>query len=141
LKVRKVLSIVSVALLSILTLQGCLTDTGMRGAGVGAGVGGIAGALVDRHNPYRGALIGAALGAFAGGAISEIAAQTARQAAIQNRPVEYRDEQNRPIIQAIPAGYNYNPQQGRCRVVKIIHNKVIEDGQVVLDKEQEVCVP
>jgi len=58
---RKILSLAAVLALSAFLLSCTVPQS--RGAGVGAGVGGVAGALLDRENPWRGGVIGATLGA------------------------------------------------------------------------------
>jgi hypothetical protein len=52
---------------------GCATPQGVAGAGLGAVVGGVSGALIDRGNPVRGAAIGGGLGAVLGGGLGDIA--------------------------------------------------------------------
>lgn len=64
-----------------------------QGVRAGAAVGGVAGALLDRHNPWRGGVIGAVLGGVFGGAITEFSARGANKAAVYNQPVEYRAEE------------------------------------------------
>ena len=50
------------AVLALLTLSmSCATPQG-KGAAVGAGVGGAAGAMLDHNNPWRGGVIGAGAG-------------------------------------------------------------------------------
>lgn len=53
--------------------SGCATPQGVQGAGLGAVVGGVSGALIDRGNPVRGAAIGGGLGAVLGGGLGDIA--------------------------------------------------------------------
>ncbi|MBI5584509.1 MAG: hypothetical protein HY892_11865 [Deltaproteobacteria bacterium] len=57
----------------LLFASGCATQQGAQGAGLGAIVGGVSGALIDRGNPFRGAAIGGGLGAVLGGGLGEIA--------------------------------------------------------------------
>jgi hypothetical protein len=57
----------------MLLTSGCATPQGVAGAGVGAVVGGVSGALIDRGNPGRGAVIGGGLGAILGGGLGDIA--------------------------------------------------------------------
>ncbi len=117
-------------------LSGCATPTTPRtyeGAGAGALIGGIAGALLDSHNPWRGGIIGGALGLVAGATITELSARAAREASMSNRPVEYRTEDGRGIYRAEPQGYN---QGTRCSK---IHERVWQDGQLVKNQVREVC--
>lgn len=58
-----------------LLLPACASQSGYQGATAGAAVGGIAGALLEPRNPWRGAVIGGALGATFGGAMGEISNQ------------------------------------------------------------------
>lgn len=57
----------------LLFSSGCSTPQGAQGAGLGAVVGGVSGALIDKGNPWRGAAIGGGLGAVFGGGLGEIA--------------------------------------------------------------------
>lgn len=57
----------------VLFSSGCATPQGVAGAGLGAVVGGVSGALIDRGNPGRGAAIGGGLGAVLGGGLGDIA--------------------------------------------------------------------
>lgn len=60
----------------LLFASGCATQQGAQGAGLGAVVGGVSGALIDKGNPWRGAAIGGGLGAVFGGGLGEIAGST-----------------------------------------------------------------
>jgi len=71
-----------------------------EGAAVGGAAGGIAGALLDSKNHWRGGVIGAAIGALAGATIADVSVRGARDAARQNRPVEYRTEDGRGYYRA-----------------------------------------
>jgi hypothetical protein len=57
----------------MLLSNGCATPQGVAGAGLGAVVGGVSGALIDHGNPIRGAAIGGGLGAVLGGGLGDIA--------------------------------------------------------------------
>ncbi len=103
------------------------------GAGAGAVLGGIAGALLDRHNPWRGGLIGAGIGGLFGGTVTELSARASREAAMNNHPVEYRTEDGRGIYRADPEGYN---AETKCHK---IHERVWEDGKLMKDEIKEVC--
>jgi hypothetical protein len=102
-----------------------------QGAGVGAAGGAIAGALIDKNNRWRGAVIGGVLGAVLGGTITEIASRAAREAAINNRPVEYRSEDGRERVYAEPVA-----SRGNCKIVK---TNYYQDGKLVKVEEKEVC--
>ena len=104
----------------------------VQGGAVGAGVGGLAGALLD-SNPWRGGVIGAALGGVLGATLGQISDRGAREAAANNRPVEYRTTDGRGYYRAEPEGYN---PQTKCHKV---HEKVYENGRLVRDHIKEVC--
>jgi outer membrane lipoprotein SlyB len=132
-KVKKIISLLSiVVLMSILTACATTPHT-YEGAGAGAVLGGVAGALLDRHNPWRGGIIGAAIGAVAGGTFVELSARASRESALSGRPVEYRTEDGRGVYRADPMGYD-----GSTRCSKI-HERAWEDGRLVKDQIKEVC--
>ncbi|QWK19000.1 MAG: glycine zipper 2TM domain-containing protein [Hydrogenobacter thermophilus] len=125
---------VALFMVSVMFLAGCGQVTSERtyqGAGVGAAGGAIAGALIDKENRWRGAVIGGVLGAIIGGTITEISARAAREAAINNRPVEYRSEDGRERVYAEPIA-----SRGRCKIVK---TNYYQDGKLVKVEEKEVC--
>jgi hypothetical protein len=125
---------VALFMVSVMFLAGCGQVTSERtyqGAGVGAAGGAIAGALIDKGNRWRGAVIGGVLGAIIGGTITEISARAAREAAINNRPVEYRSEDGRERVYAEPIA-----SRGRCKIVK---TNYYQDGKLVKVEEKEVC--
>jgi len=101
------------------------------GAAVGGAVGAAAGALLDKENRWRGAVIGGALGAVLGGTVTEIAQRASREAAMANRPVEYRSEDGRQRVYAEPVA-----SRGNCRIVKTTY---YQDGKPVKVEEREVC--
>jgi len=111
---------------------GC-TQYHAQGAGVGGAMGGVAGALLDSSNPWRGGVWGAVLGAIAGASLTEISMQGSRQAAEANRPVEYRTADGRGRYEAYPVDYN---AQTKCHKVQ---ERVWEDGRLVKDQIKEVC--
>jgi hypothetical protein len=125
-----------VSLLLILALLGLVsgcTEYHAQGAGVGAVLGGIAGALLDHRNPWRGGVIGAALGGVAGATLTDISMRASQEAATSGRPVEYRTEDGRGVYRADPVG---GDEQTRC---KKVHERVWEDGKLVKDNIREVC--
>jgi len=128
---KKVISLVFIVILMSVTF-GC-TQYHAQGAGAGAVIGGIAGALIDSRNPWRGGVIGGALGAVAGATLTDISMRASREAAVSGRPVEYRTEDGRGVYQAEPLEYN---AQTKCRKVQ---EKVWEDGRLVKDQVREVC--
>jgi uncharacterized protein YcfJ len=103
------------------------------GSTSGSAIGGIAGALLDQRNPWRGGVIGAALGAIAGATIADISLQGAREAAYAGRPVEYRTESNRAYYYAEPLGYD---DERRCRRVR---EKTFVDGRLVKQRIIVIC--
>jgi len=126
----------TVGMIAVITLLigviGC-TEYHARGAGVGGAVGGVAGALLDHSNPWRGGVWGAVLGAIAGATLTEISMQGAREAAQYNRPVEYRTADGRGIYEAYPLGVD---AQTKCHKVQ---ERVWEDGRLIKDRIKEVC--
>lgn len=129
-----ILKIVSgVVALSLLWLVVACTQYHAQGAGAGGIIGGIAGALLDRKNPWRGGVIGGALGAVAGATLSDISMKASREAASTGKPVEYRTEDGRGVYRAEPMEYN---ARTKCRKVS---EKVWEEGKLVKDQIREVC--
>jgi hypothetical protein len=116
----------------LISLFGC-TPYHARGAGTGAAIGGVAGALLDYRHPWRGGVIGAALGAVVGATLVDISMRASQEAAASGRPVEYRTEDGRGVYRAEPV--DYDPHT-RCNK---IHEKVWEDGKLVKDEVREVC--
>ncbi|RMH01212.1 MAG: glycine zipper 2TM domain-containing protein, partial [Aquificota bacterium] len=90
-----------------------------------------AGALIDKNNRWRGAVIGGVLGAVIGGTITEIASRAAKEAAVANKPVEYRSEDGRERVYAEPVA-----SRGQCKVVKTSY---YQNGKLVKVEEREVC--
>ncbi len=108
-----------------------------EGAGAGAVVGGVAGALLDHKNPWRGGVIGAALGAVLGATIADISVRGSREAYQSGRPVEYRTEDGRGYYRAEPqSDYYYRDPYTKCRKVR---ERVWENDRLVKDTVKEVC--
>jgi hypothetical protein len=128
---KKIISLLIILSLIIFAF-GC-TEYHARGAGTGAVLGGIAGALLDHKNPWRGGVIGAALGGVAGATITEISMKGSQEAAVSGHPVEYRTEDGTGVYRAEPVGYD---AQTKCHKV---HERVWENGQLVKDTVREVC--
>jgi hypothetical protein len=118
--------------LSVFTTS-CIYPHQPAGSATGSAMGGIAGAILDTRNPWRGGIIGAALGAIAGATIADISAEGARQAAMANRPVEYRSEDHRARYYAEPFGYE---PETRCRRVR---EKTYVDGRLVKKRVIIIC--
>jgi hypothetical protein len=128
---KKIIAIIAVLALIVLTF-GC-TQYHAQGAGTGAALGGAAGAMLDHSNPWRGGVWGAVLGAIAGATITDISTRAAREAAMANRPVEYRTTDGRGRYEAYPVDYN---ARTNCHKVQ---EKVWEDGRLIKDQIKEVC--
>jgi hypothetical protein len=96
-------------------------------------MGGIAGAILDARNPWRGGIVGATLGAIAGATIADISVQGAREAAYADRPVEYRTEDRRVRYYAEPLGYD---EVRHCRRVR---ESTYVDGRLVRKKTIVIC--
>jgi outer membrane lipoprotein SlyB len=126
---RKVAMLLAFAVFSAGVIS--CSQAGSQGAAVGGAVGAAAGALIDKENRWRGAVIGGALGAVLGGTVTEIAQRAAREAAMANRPVEYRSEDGRQRVYAEPVA-----SRGNCRVVR---TNYYQDGKLVRTEEREVC--
>ena len=68
-------------------LSSCATQQQNQGAGIGGAVGGVAGAMLDSRNPWRGGVIGAVLGGIFGATIADISSKAAVESAHTGRPV------------------------------------------------------
>ena len=119
--------------MALLVLAAGCTPYHAQGVSTGGAVGGIAGALLDRHNPWRGGVVGAVLGAIMGATLTDVSMRASEEAAQQNRPVEYRTTDGRGVYQAYPLDYD---QQTKCHKVQ---EKVWEDGRLIKDQIKEVC--
>lgn len=128
---KKVISLI--VILSLIGLTFSCTQYHAQGAGAGAAVGGIAGALLDRKNHWRGGVIGAALGALAGATFVDVSMRATREAAYSGRPVEYRTEDGRGVYRSEPLDYD---ARTKCRKVQ---ERAWEDGNLVKDQIKEVC--
>lgn len=85
-----------------LSLGGCQTINEHRtatGATAGAVLGGVAGALIDNKNPWRGAMIGAAAGGAVGGGIGYV---LQKQKDAFDRINELETQQRRVLVQPPP---------------------------------------
>lgn len=128
----------TVALLMIMALLGVggCARYHYEGAAAGGAVGGIAGALLDESNPWRGGVIGAALGAALGATLTEISARGSRQAVQVGEPVEYRtrtEDGTTAVYRADPLEYNPRTE---CHKIR---ERVWQDGRLVKDEVREVC--
>ena len=127
------------AVLAVLA-SGCATYDGttprtQAGAGIGAIVGGLAGLIIDRHNPWRGAVLGTAAGAGIGAVVGNIEDTAAQEAARRDTMVSYdrTSEQGwHERIVATPQG-----QQGDYKLVDV---KYIRDGKVVGEEVKQVPI-
>lgn len=126
--------IVSVVLtLSLLCIVFGCTQYHAQGAGAGALIGGVAGALLDSKNPWRGGVIGATLGGVAGATLTDISMRASQEAAASGKPVEYRTEDGRGVYRADPVDYD---SYTKCHKVR---ERVWEDDQLIKDHVREVC--
>jgi len=128
---KKIASVVT--LLTLLTLLYACTEYHARGAAAGGAIGGVAGALLDRKNPWRGGVIGAALGSVLGATLTDISMQASREAAQTGRPVVYKTTDGRGVYRADPIDYNAHT---KCHKVR---ERVWEDGRLIKDQIKEVC--
>jgi len=113
-------------------LAGCMPHQ-QAGSATGAYMGGLAGAILDQRNPWRGGVVGAALGALAGATIADVSVYGAREAAYAQRPVEYSTDNSRARYHAEPLGYD---DSRRCRKVR---EKVYIDGELVKKRTVVIC--
>ncbi|MCX8034013.1 MAG: glycine zipper 2TM domain-containing protein [Thermodesulfovibrio sp.] len=133
----KKIAFILVVLMLFTISCGQLQQQHYEGAGIGALVGGVAGALLDKKNPWRGGVIGAGLGAVLGATIADISKRGSREAYQSGRPVEYRTEDGRGYYRAEPTSdYYYKDPYTKCRKVS---EKVWEDGKLVKDTVKEIC--
>ena len=130
---RLILMFLAVA---VFVTSGC-TAYQTQGGVAGGAMGGLAGAVLDRKNPWRGGVVGAVLGSLAGATISEVSVQGAREAAHAGRPVEYRTESAEPqhVYRAEPVQVPSNVQT-KCRKVR---ERVYEGDRLIKDSVREVC--
>jgi hypothetical protein len=76
-------------------------------------VGGVAGAILDRHNPWRGGVIGAAIGAVAGWTLTEISERT--EYVVLEMDTEEPHHFHSEINRRYPPGHakkSHKPQKG-----------------------------
>ena len=118
---------------TLTAMTGCATSYQAQGSVAGGTMGGLAGAILDQKNPWRGGVIGATLGAIAGATISEISVRGARETASAGRPVEYRTDDGRGYYRADPM----DGQHTRCKKVR---ERIYENDKLVKDRVREVCV-
>lgn len=96
------LTCLTLAVSVAVVLAGCQTANEHRtatGATTGAVIGGIAGALIDDENPYRGALIGATAGGVVGAGVGHI---LQRQKEAFDRIQDVEAQQQTVILQQTP---------------------------------------
>jgi hypothetical protein len=130
--------IIGVVVIAVL-LSGCATTSTntKQGAGVGAVIGGVAGALIDKDNPWRGGVVGAFAGALIGGAVGSISDRAAEEAVMKDRPVAYMrtlDDGTQETIRATPLGYSTD---GNYNLVK---TQIIRNGVVVSEEVKRVPI-
>jgi outer membrane protein OmpA-like peptidoglycan-associated protein len=105
------------------------------GAATGAAVGGGAGALIDKDNPYRGALIGAAAGALIGAGVGHVL-QKQKEALDRIEGLETREQT--VILQQPPTydeGGQSTPRQSRQQealMVRVPNEILFEVGSSAL---------
>ena len=104
-----------------------------QGAGAGGIIGGIAGALIDKKNPWRGAVIGGALGAVAGATITDISMRASQEAAQTGKVVNYQSEDGSKWVRAEPVSHN-----ARTKCTKV-HLTQSDNGKVISDEIKEEC--
>lgn len=128
---KKIVAVLLAFSLSLM-LFGC-TEYHAQGAGAGGLIGGVAGALLDSKNPWRGGIIGAAVGGIAGATLTDISMRASKEAAASGQPVEYRTTDGRGVYRADPIEVD---QQTKCRKVR---ERVWENDKLVKDEVREIC--
>ncbi len=125
-------------ILSILVLSGCATMSPRTKAGakIGAILGGIGGAAIDKENPWRGAIEGAAAGAIIGGTIGYIIDQAALESARRDAPVVYKRKNPKGWEEEVVAEPKGISQDGNYKIVQV---KYIRNGKVI--KEEVKVIP
>lgn len=118
---------------TILLLSAGCTQYHAQGAGVGGATGGVAGALLDHKNPWRGGVIGAALGGIFGATITDVSMRASQESMSSNRPVEYRTTDGRGVYRADPLP---SDDQTRCKKVR---ERIWENDRLIKDQVREVC--
>lgn len=126
-----------------LSFTGCQTmDRNRRatGAVIGTTVGGAAGALIDRDNPWRGALIGMAAGAAVGTGVGHV---LQRQKEAFDRIEDLEVQRETVILQQPPAYYDAGPdtpseepriysERSEALMVRISSDVLFEKGSSAL---------
>lgn len=130
---RNSLKIIVVIMAFVPALAACAPYQ-YRGGMAGGAMGGVAGAILDSRNPWRGGVVGATIGAIAGATIAEISLQGAREAAYDDRPVEYRTDDGRGYYYAEPVGRDQRPGCMRVR------ERYYEDGRLVRERVKIVRI-
>lgn len=126
-------SISLIMAMAMLALTAGCTPYHVQGAGIGGAYGGVAGAMLDGRNSWRGFLIGATLGALAGATLTEVSRQASREAVEAGGPVEYSTTDGRGVYRADPVDFDENT---RCHKVQ---ERVWEDGRLIKDEVREIC--
>ncbi len=100
---------------------------------VGAGLGALAGALIDEENRWRGAVIGGLIGGVFAATVTEISRRSALEAAHEGKPVVYQSQDGFQRVESTPIAYN---AETNCHKVR---TRVWQDGKLVKDEVKEVC--
>ena len=115
-------------------LSSCATTQRTYEAGaVGAGLGGLAGALIDSDNRWRGGVLGAVIGGVLAGTVTEISTRAAVESAEEGRPVIYQSNDGYQRVEETPVSYN---AETKCHKVR---ERIWQEGQLVKDEVKEVC--
>ncbi len=124
-------------LVMLLLTTGCATMSPRTKAGakIGAILGGLGGAAIDKKNPWRGAIEGAAIGAIVGGTIGYIIDQAALEAARRDTTVVYERENPQGWKEKVVAEPKGLSEDGNYKIIQV---RYIRDGKVVEEKVKVV---
>ncbi len=96
-------------------------------------VGSMTGYVLNSRNPWHGGVVGGAGGVLVAATAADVSYRGSWEAALQNRPVEYKTEDGKALYRADPGTYS---EGTRCRSVR---ERIWVDGGLVKDKVKDVC--
>lgn len=99
---------------------------------LGTALGGTIGALVTKHNKWKGGVIGAAIGAITGVTLADISARAMQEAIATKKPVKYAADGG-GTYQVDPVGYDAKTHCNKIR------ERIWEGDKLIKDTEKEIC--